>query len=238
MLISVPLAVPADVLYSFTEGKGEEAGLDVVGWLADMGGLLISCIAAALCMYVAWGHLSGAGLSGLTMVRSFSLSRIGKVAGAVLLMELMSLVLLIAGVVGAGMAAAFMDFPILGVVWIVALLGGGILLSLFIFLRWLVFIPAVVVEDLGPYDALWRSWYLVKGHFWWVVGMGFLVPIFLVVVPYVMVFWIPGGWGSIIVGIVATPFTAIWGLLVYLELRARKDRLSVDALIEQLGGLS
>lgn len=58
---------------------------------------------------------------------------------------------------GSGAAIALAGFGVLGV-----LVGG--MVALFLAVSWFVAIPAVVVEDLGPWSALSRSWELVSGN--------------------------------------------------------------------------
>lgn len=58
---------------------------------------------------------------------------------------------------GTGSAIAMAGFGMLG------MLVGGVV-ALFLAISWFVAIPAVIVEDLGPWSALSRSWELVSGN--------------------------------------------------------------------------
>lgn len=96
-------------------------------------------------------------------------------------------------------------------------------------------IPALVIENKRGTDALSRSWNLVKGSFWHVLGT-------------VLVAGLIGGLVSSLIGaiggnnwflswiftsigqIVVAPFNALVLVILYLDLRARQESLSADTL--------
>jgi hypothetical protein len=126
-----------------------------------------------------------------------------------------------------------------------AVLGGLILLiipGLIFMVMFAVAIPALVVENLRGTDAMSRSWNLVKGHFWHAVGVIILAAIITAVVGGIIgaiggaissnwfVSWIFQAFAQIIVA----PFAAIVSVLLYLDLRARREALTADGLRAEL----
>jgi hypothetical protein len=103
-------------------------------------------------------------------------------------------------------------------------------------------IPALVVENLRGTDAMSRSWNLVKGHFWHAVGVIILAAIITAVVGGIIgaiggaissnwfVTWI----FQAIAQIITAPFAAIVSVLLYLDLRARREALSAEGLRGEL----
>jgi hypothetical protein len=82
--------------------------------------------------------------------------------------------------------------------------------GIYIGVRLAVSIQALVVEDKRGTDAMRRSWDLVGGH-WWHAAFTLLV-------------------AALITGVVNAPYGALVGVLLYLDLRARKERLNLDTL--------
>ena len=126
-----------------------------------------------------------------------------------------------------------------------AVLGGFILLIIpgIIFLvMFSVAIPALVVENLRGTDAMSRSWNLVKGNFWHALGLIIVAGILTAVVGGIVgaiggaisdnwfVVWI----FQAIAQIITAPFTALVTVLLYLDLRARHEALTADALRGEL----
>jgi hypothetical protein len=129
------------------------------------------------------------------------------------------------------------------VIWISILVGlivaGGLILFIIpgiIFMVLLaVAIPALVVENQRGTGALSRSWNLVKGDWWRVLGIivvtGFITNIVSSIIGAIggnslIGMWITDAIAQIITG----PFTALVSILLYLDLRARKEGLTVEAL--------
>jgi hypothetical protein len=139
-------------------------------------------------------------------------------------------------------------FKRLGEVVVVAILvslvilGGLILLVIpgLIFAVMLsVAIPALVIEGKKGTEALSRSWQLVKGHFWHVVGVVIVAAIITGIVN--AVFSAIGGdnfflaWIFDSIGfIITTPFAALVSVLLYIDLRARAEALTGDGLRAQI----
>ena len=136
------------------------------------------------------------------------------------------------------------------VIWISILVGlavaGGLILfiipGLIFAVMFSVAIPALVVENLRGTDSMSRSWNLVKGHFWHAVGVVLLALIITAVVGGVIgaiggaissnwfVSWI----FQAIAQIITAPFAALVSVLLYLDLRARREALTADGLRGEL----
>jgi hypothetical protein len=129
------------------------------------------------------------------------------------------------------------------VVWISLLVGlivavGFLLLIIpgIIFLTMLaVAIPALIVENQRGTGALGRSWSLVKGHFWHVLGTIVVAAIITGVISAIFgavggsnwfLQWIFGSIGTI----VTAPYSALIAILLYVDLRARTESLTGDRL--------
>jgi hypothetical protein len=110
----------------------------------------------------------------------------------------------------------------------------------FIFLTWLaVSMPALVVEDRRGTQALSRSWELVRGRSWPVFGTLVVAAIITGVVNSIITApfghnWFVRGLLAGIATTVTTPFTALVGVLIYLDLRVRKEHLDDTALRSDL----
>jgi hypothetical protein len=103
-------------------------------------------------------------------------------------------------------------------------------------------IPALAVEGGRPRGALSRSWRLVDGRWWHTFGT-ILLTWLLVGVAVNLIDSAAGGladgWVAQTVAqalsiVLATPFIALVGVLLYLDLRARKEPLDADVLRRDL----
>ncbi len=138
-------------------------------------------------------------------------------------------------------------FAHLGGIFVIALLAflailAGLVLfvipGLIIMIMLGVSMPAYVIEGKQGTDALSRSWDLVKGNFWHAVAVlivtGLLVGIVTQVVTLGRSFfliWIT----STIASIITAPFSALVSVLLYVDLRAKGEGLTGEALRAQLG---
>lgn len=101
-------------------------------------------------------------------------------------------------------------------------------------------VPVVVVEGTRGTHAMGRSWELVSGHFWHVLGVIVVAALITGVVSGIL-----GAIGSAnavlslifttIAQIIVAPFSALVAVLLYLDLRARTERVDVATLRAQLG---
>ena len=133
------------------------------------------------------------------------------------------------------------------VLWISILVGlvvgiGFILLIIpgVIFLTMLaVTIPALIVEDQRGTQAMSRSWNLVKGHFWHVLGTIVVAALITGIVGAILGLLGGSNWflqwifGSI-AQIITAPFAALVTVLLYVDLRVRTEQLTGERLRSDL----
>jgi hypothetical protein len=112
----------------------------------------------------------------------------------------------------------------------------------------LVTTPAVMVEELGPIQAMARSVALVRPRFWPVMGIGVvsgLLATFLgniLATPFQFAALAVGfrwGWilvavGGILPALVTTPFVSIVATLVYFDLRIRNEGFDLELIAAEL----
>jgi hypothetical protein len=100
-------------------------------------------------------------------------------------------------------------------------------------------IPAFVIEDKRGTEALSRSWNLVKGSWWHVLGVIFVAGLIAAVVGGILgaiggsnffLSWVFGA----IAQIITAPFVALVAVVLYLDLRARHEALGPDVLRDEL----
>jgi hypothetical protein len=136
-------------------------------------------------------------------------------------------------------------FARLGPILVVSILVGlATLLGLIVFVipgiyigvRLAVSIQALVVEDKRGSQAMRRSWDLVGGH-WWHAAFTLLVAGLItgvvnavITAPFGAGAWFLQGIAAAVATIVTLPYGALVGVLLYLDLRARKERLDLDTL--------
>jgi hypothetical protein len=133
-------------------------------------------------------------------------------------------VILVSVLVGLAVLGGFILFIVPGLIF-------AVLLS--------VAVPALVVENRRGTEAMSRSWNLVKGHFWHAVGVILVAGIITTVIGGII--GAIGGhawftrWIFTAIGTVITaPYSALVLVLLYLDLRARSEALSADALRSEL----
>lgn len=123
-----------------------------------------------------------------------------------------------------------------------AIVGGFILLvipGLFILTRLWASIPALVIEDTRGREALRRSWNLVAGFGWPVFGTIIVTALITGLVASLLT--APFGdntlgrvVGQSISSVITMPYTALVGILIYLNLRVRKEQYASDDLERDL----
>jgi len=117
----------------------------------------------------------------------------------------------------------------------------GIILSGFL----VVTIPAVVIEGRRGFDALSRSWQLVEGHWWHAFGtslvagliLGFGVGLFSGFLSAFHAHWVLLMFADIAVSTVFTPFATLVAVLLYVDLRVRREGLTAESLSQQVTAL-
>jgi hypothetical protein len=96
--------------------------------------------------------------------------------------------------------------------------------------------------------AISRSWHLSEGYFWKILWTGLVAGIFaaliggLLVVPTELLFshlgpdaWLLSAVGSSIAETITTPYVTLVTVLLYLDLRIRKEGLDLEVLSQEMG---
>lgn len=126
-----------------------------------------------------------------------------------------------------------------------------IVLAIIVIVRLILAPTALVVENARGTDALKRSWNLVKGFFWKVVGTTLLAAIITFIVQVILTFpfSILAGFliedspvlsailafiGGAIGGSLITPFGLIVQVVLYFDLRIRKEAFDLSLMAQQL----
>ncbi|NUT08923.1 MAG: hypothetical protein HOQ38_00490 [Nonomuraea sp.] len=237
LLSSVPLAVGQAFLFGsmgdvLADPEAASAGLNgLYGVAAQYGGMLVSYAIQFVVVTVLTGVLTrilGRAVFGgnITAVEAWHLSkgRLPALFGVVGLMAAMMLAPLIALVLVMYALAVNVSSSdgvglMLGVMALFVIL--FIPYYLFITTRFAFAAPAVVLEGRGPFDAMRRSWHLVTGDFWRVLGILLLTSILVGVVSGVLAvpFTLGGtligmlGGGSVGSSVIAAVLIAVGGTL-------------------------
>ena len=130
-------------------------------------------------------------------------------------------VLLVSVLVGLATIAGFILFIIPGI-WI------GVRLA--------VSVEALVVEGRRGTQAMGRSWELVGGHWWHAFGAlvvaGLLTGIVnaIITTPFNNTSWFVQAVAAAIATVITLPYGVLVGVLLYLDLRARKEQLTLERL--------
>jgi hypothetical protein len=120
-----------------------------------------------------------------------------------------------------------------------AIVGGLILFiipGIYIGVRLCVSIEALVVEGRRGTQAMGRSWELVGGHWWHAFGTlvvaGLLTGVVNAVItaPFGDTGWFVQAVAAAVATVVTLPYGVLVGVLLYLDLRARKERLTLEQL--------
>ncbi|HEX5937783.1 MAG TPA: hypothetical protein VFZ75_08890 [Actinomycetota bacterium] len=123
------------------------------------------------------------------------------------------------------------------------IVGAGFILLIVPGIIFLVFlsasIPALIVENKRGTDALGRSWALVQGNFWHALGVIFVAALIVGIVSGIIGAiggdnWVVRWIFTAIAQIVTAPYAALVSVLLYLDLRARRETLSATALRQEL----
>jgi hypothetical protein len=134
----------------------------------------------------------------------------------------------------------------LGVILLLALLAALVFLSI----RWSLSASTIVLEDIGALDSLYRSWELTQGFFWRVFGTSFLatlLALLLTMLPDFFVDVVGDMLGmseqvltltSVVVGrlglVLALPFTMAVRVLIYYDLRIRKEGFDLMLRMQEM----
>jgi hypothetical protein len=120
-----------------------------------------------------------------------------------------------------------------------AIIGGLILFiipGIYIGVRLAVSIETLVVEGRRGTQAMGRSWELVGGHWWHAFGTlvvaGLLTGVVNAVItaPFGNTGWFVQAVAAAVATVVTLPYGVLVGVLLYLDLRARKENLTLEQL--------
>jgi uncharacterized membrane protein len=120
-----------------------------------------------------------------------------------------------------------------------AIIGGLILFiipGIYIGVRLAVSIEALVVEGRRGTEAMGRSWELVGGHWWHAFGTlvvaGLLTGVVNAVItaPFGDTSWFVQAVAAAVATVVTLPYGVLVGVLLYLDLRARRENLNLERL--------
>jgi hypothetical protein len=102
---------------------------------------------------------------------------------------------------------------------------------------------ALVVEGRRPTEAMGRSWALVGGHWWHALGtlvvaglLTFVVNA-LITTPFNQASWFLQAVVAAVATVITLPYSTLVGVLLYLDLRARKEQLTLERLRARPPGL-
>ena len=117
----------------------------------------------------------------------------------------------------------------------------GIPIVVFILVAWFFYVQAVMIEGKRPIPALSRSWDLVRGNWMRVFGIGVvyfsitIVAAFAVSLPGLAFSGAAGNLFTTAGSAIVAPFSYVGAVVVYLDLRARKEGYDVDSLAGEMG---
>ncbi len=118
----------------------------------------------------------------------------------------------------------------------------GIPLLIFAIVVLLFATHAVAIEQLGPTDAVKRSWNVVQGNWW--RTFGFFMAIMLAIIGATLIIFLPAGMflPPVLIVLLSTAFSAVVTPLVtiaitvlYFDIRVRKEQYTHNDLARELG---
>ena len=161
-----------------------------------------------------------------------------------------------------GLLITLAGAPLVGIPLAVLGVLGSIALVLFLSARWAFAVPALLLEEQRVVASLRRSFQLVRGSTWRVLGIGLLTQLIIgfgtaiIQTPFGLVgsifvltedtpyasFWgnlgylLTGGVGQVVAGAVFYPFAAAVTTLLYVDVRMRREGLDVELIRSSEGG--
>jgi len=153
-------------------------------------------------------------------------SRLLRLMGALGLLWLVSIGVSILGTL-------FLLIPIIGIVLVCLI---GVPLMIYLLLRWIFVMHAVVIEGCGPGKAFTRSTNLIEDMWWSTFGMVLLLNVIPLAIACGLyyAFGLINPYLSVIGTILVTPLTAIGITLLYYDRRARSENVFVQDAVGEL----
>ena len=169
-------------------------------------------------------------------------NRIGAVVGVATLLFLTGLGL-IAVALGITLGAALV-FGQAGLALLVLVIPAAVILAIFIYTRWLFAAPIVILEQKGAVDALRRSWNLVRGSSPRVFGITLLVGLITAILSAIIAALLTvatqfgdanarlvlNQFASLVVAVLIQPISFIVVVLLYYDLRIRREAFDIEML--------
>jgi glycerophosphoryl diester phosphodiesterase family protein len=203
-------------------------------WLSVLVGVIIAVIITAMLQAAVLRAAAQATIGDevdATESYRFGFRKVGSVIWLSILVGLATVSILILGVLLAFAVKA------LGFLVIIV----GVVFAVWASVSLFASIPALVVEDKRGTEAMKRSWNLVKGDFWHVLGTIFVAGLIVGLVSGIVTGlggsnWVTSWIFGSIARVITAPFTALVAVLLYLDLRARKEGLTASTLRGELHG--
>lgn len=255
-IVSVPLYFVVDLLVSTafdsavttqtTIVAGQSVEIPTVNTAAVGGIFALTFVASAIAAVVGFivqaaiargaaASIAGGGVS-VEAAYAFGLKRLG---------SFIWIAILVGVIVGLAPVILIVLFAFIAPAVLALLIPAAIVYMIVVGTMLAVTIPALVVENKRGTEALTRSWELVKGHFWHVLGTILVAGL---IAGFVAGFiggifggmggaggnWVMRWIGDSLASIIATPFTALVAVLLYVDVRVRKETLTVEQLRQEL----
>jgi hypothetical protein len=216
-VVVVPLTLLQYLFGDWIRSRGEVTGYQEIstatwavgaaGLVAGLAGLLMYLVLTGAITRAVAAEVAGQDPS-LEQSYRFGFHRLGSV-------------LLVSVLVGLATIAGFILFIIPGI-WI------GVRLA--------VSVEALVVEGRRGTQAMGRSWELVGGHWWHAFGAlvvaGLLTGLVnaIITTPFNNTGWFVQAIVAAVATVITLPYGVLVGVLLYLDLRARKEQLTLERL--------
>jgi hypothetical protein len=158
-----------------------------------------------------------------------------------------TLLFVLASTSGSDTGAGFFGLICLGFLATIA----ATIFYMYIYIKWALVVPAIMVEDLGAREGLRRSWKLVDGYWWRTVGLVVLLallssviaggPAVIFTLLFVAIFrtldivliTIVSGVISVLIAALFVPLQLIAMTLYYFDLRVRKEGFDLETAMAQ-----
>lgn len=176
--------------------------------------------------------------------------RFGALLGATVLTALLALGAFLVAVIVIGIPVALIgqaSVPAAVILGVLAFLVIGIPLALIVAAVFYVIVPVIVLEDVGPVQALRRSYRLLRPQLLRVVGIVFVAGLLVGIVQAVIggafaalsfvagpASWLVDTIGGTAAQLIAIPVAANIALLLYVDARIRREGFDIELLAEGL----
>lgn len=196
--------------------------ITIAGANASLAPFVLIMIILVVCFIVGYAMMEGALIHavseqslgqtiGIGRAYSFAWRRLGAMIGAAIL---------------AGLALLGMAITVIGIPF-----------AIYFGVRWTFIWQAALLQGIGPRDALSRSSDLVKGNWWRVVGIMFVVGIIAGAISWVLglILGLIPVVGETIGIILIAPIAIIGATLLYYDLRVRREGYNLEKMASELG---